>query len=89
MQLYHPNGYEVVIVDWLMPGMHGLEEAKALREIAPHHPIVLPAAWPSPLGDVPKNLVDAVFAKPWTNESLFAALKQALAVRRPTSVSKG
>lgn len=89
LQLYHPNGYEVVIVDWLMPGMNGLEVAKAIREIAPHQPIILTTAWQSPLGDVPKNLVDAVFAKPWTNESLFAALKQALAVRRPASVSKG
>lgn len=89
LQLYHPNGYEVVIVDWLMTGMNGLEVAKAIREIAPHQPIILTTAWQSPLGDVPKNLVDAVFAKPWTNESLFAALKQALAVRRPASVSKG
>jgi CheY-like chemotaxis protein len=87
LQLYHPNGYEVVIVDWLMPGMNGLEVAKAIREMAPHQPIILTTAWQSQLGDVPKNLVDAVFPKPWTNESLFAALKQALAVRRPVNTS--
>ncbi len=87
LQLFHPNAYEIVIVDWLMPGVNGLEVAKAIREMAPHQPIILTTAWQSQLGAVPENLVDAVFAKPWTNESLFAALQKALAVRRPVNAS--
>jgi signal transduction histidine kinase/ActR/RegA family two-component response regulator len=82
LQRYHPHGYEVVIVDWLMPGMNGLEVARAIRELSPHQPVILSTAWEAQLSAVPSGLVDAVIAKPWTNESLLAALKQALAAQR-------
>ncbi|MGQ9463536.1 MAG: CHASE2 domain-containing protein [Candidatus Fervidibacter sp.] len=83
LQLFKPNAYEVVIVDWLIPGMDGLEVARKIREMAPLQPIVLTTAWQSQL-DVKavSSIVDAVIPKPWTLRSLWEALRQAFHAQR-------
>ncbi len=83
LQLFKPNAYEVVIVDWLMPNMDGLSVAKAIREIAPIQPIVLTTAWQSQLdAEAVSGVVDAVIPKPWTPKSLWEALQQAFHAQR-------
>lgn len=85
LQLFKPNAYEVVIVDWLMPGMDGLAVAQAIREIAPIQPIVLTTAWQSQLdAEAVSSVVDAVIPKPWTPRSLFEALTQAFSNPKAT-----
>lgn len=83
LQLFKPNAYEVVIVDWLMPSMDGLSVAKAIREVAPIQPIVLTTAWQSQLdAEAVSGVVDAVIPKPWTPKSLWEALQQAFHAQR-------
>lgn len=77
LQLFKPGAYEVVIVDWLMPGMDGLMVAHAIREMAPSQPIVLTTAWEKQLDSGVVSVVDAVIPKPWTPRSLWEALQQA------------
>ncbi len=85
LQLFKPNAYEVVIVDWLMPGMDGLAVAQAIREVAPMQPIVLTTAWQSQLdAEAVSAIVDAVIPKPWTPKSLWEALQQAFRAQRMT-----
>jgi CheY-like chemotaxis protein len=83
LQLFKPNAYEVVIVDWLMPGMDGLTVAQAIREMAPLQPIVLTTAWQNQLdAEAVSSIVDAVIPKPWTPRSLWEALQQAFHTQR-------
>ncbi|MFN4179019.1 MAG: CHASE2 domain-containing protein [Armatimonadota bacterium] len=83
LQLFKPNAYEVVIVDWLMPGMDGLAVAQSIREIDPMQPIVLTTAWQSQLDiEAVSQVVDAVIPKPWTPKSLWEALQQAFHAQR-------
>ncbi|MCX7642747.1 MAG: CHASE2 domain-containing protein [Armatimonadetes bacterium] len=83
LQLFKPNAYEVVIVDWLMPGMDGLAVARSIRDMAPMQPIVLTTAWQSQLdAEAVSAIVDAVIPKPWTPKSLWEALKQAFHTQR-------
>jgi signal transduction histidine kinase/ActR/RegA family two-component response regulator len=83
LQLFKPNAYEVVIVDWLMPGMDGLTVAQAIREMAPLQPIVLTTAWQNQLdAEAVSSIVDAVIPKPWTPRSLWEALQQAFHIQR-------
>ncbi|MFA0753860.1 MAG: hypothetical protein IMHGJWDQ_001639 [Candidatus Fervidibacter sp.] len=89
LQLFKPNAYEVVIVDWLMPGMDGLAVAQAIREIAPTQPIVLTTAWENQLDANAVSVVDAVIPKPWTPRSLWEALQQAFHGQRVTLKPSG
>lgn len=83
LQLFKPNAYEVVIVDWLMPGMDGLEVARKIRDMVPLQPIVLTTAWQSQLDvEAVSSIVDAVIPKPWTLKSLCEALRQAFHAQR-------
>lgn len=83
LQLFKPNAYEVVIVDWLMLGMDGLEVARKIRDMAPFQPIVLTTAWQSQLDvEAVSPVVDAVIPKPWTPKSLWEALRQAFHAQR-------
>ncbi len=77
LQLFKPGAYEVVVVDWLMPGMDGLMVAHAIREMAPTQPIVLTTAWGSQLDAEAVKVVDAIIPKPWTPHTLWMALQQA------------
>ena len=82
----HP--YDVMLLDWQMPGMDGMATARALRQEAP--PAKLPlilmvnAYGRGKLADTPDaQLIAAVLSKPVTGSSLFDTLHEVLVQGRP------
>ena len=62
LELASMYSFDVVIVDYLMPGMNGAEVASAMRRLSPQAPIIMLSA----TVDVPEQalqLVDAFIAK--------------------------
>ncbi len=84
LQQFQPGGYEVVLVDWLMPGMNGLEVTKVIKQMLPDQTVILMTAWQQELGDSSHLPVDIVVAKPLTQQTLWAALQQAIQTRKVT-----
>jgi CheY-like chemotaxis protein len=56
--------FDLVILDYFMPGMRGSEVAIQIRDIAPSLPILMVTAYLEKLGDADKP-VDAVIGKPF------------------------
>lgn len=74
---------DVVVTDLGMPGMGGLEMARAARAIAPTVPVVLVTGW-AERQDVERARgrdVDAVLMKPVDPDRLTAAVAEAVAAR--------
>ena len=75
---YDGGGYDLVITDFLMPGMDGLELARLIKERARHTPVVLVTAhWErlSQLQQARLRHVDAVLEKPFSLEELNEVLR--------------
>jgi signal transduction histidine kinase/CheY-like chemotaxis protein len=70
---------DLVVVDYLMPGMNGVELVKRIREIAPDCPIILATGYADM--DAVGRVVDSRFIlrKPFRSEDLHLALTEALA----------
>jgi len=79
-----PTGFDVVMSDFTMPGITGMDLASQIHEVRPDLPVIITTG----LGrsDI---LVDAwvteVLPKPYTTEALGAVLLRALTPRRNTS----
>lgn len=74
---------EVVVTDYGMPGLNGLDIAGRLRIVAPHTPIVLLTGWAIDAdADMPDNIV-RVLGKPVTMKALGEALATCRATDRP------
>jgi len=74
---------DVVVTDMGMPGMGGLEMARAAREIAPSVPVVLVTGWTGHQ-DIERargREVDAVLVKPVDPDQLTAVVASVLAAR--------
>lgn len=84
LQQFQPGSYEVVLVDWLMPGMNGLEVAKIIKQMIPDQTVILMTAWQQELGDSSHLPVDVVISKPLTQQTLWEALNQAIQTRKVT-----
>ncbi len=77
------SSVDVVVTDLGMPGMGGLEMARAAREIAPTVPVVLVTGW-AEHQDIERargREVDAVLVKPVDPDQLTEAVAVALASR--------
>ena len=75
---YNEGGYDLVITDFLMPGIDGLELARLIKERAPHTPVVLITAYSENLlhDEQPRlKYVDAVLGKPFPIEQLYDVLR--------------
>lgn len=75
---------DVVVTDLGMPGMGGLEMARAAKAIAPSVPVVVVSGW-TERDDVERargREVDAVLLKPVDPESLTGAVAGSVAGRR-------
>ena len=69
IELVKRQPFDLVILDYFMPGMHGSEVALHIRDIAPSLPILMITAYLEKLGDSDKP-VDAVIGKPFGIEDL-------------------
>lgn len=72
-------GYDLIITDFLMPGMDGLELARLIKERSPHTPVVLFTAYLEALSSNEKGRlqnIDALLGKPFSLEQLHEALRR-------------
>jgi CheY-like chemotaxis protein len=78
------SAVDVVVTDVGMPGMGGLEMARAAKEIAPKVPVVVVTGW-AERDDIARargREVDAVLVKPVDPDALAAAVNEVAALRR-------
>lgn len=78
------NSIDVVVTDVGMPGMGGLEMARAVKSIAPTVPVVIVTGW-AERDDITRargHEVDAVLIKPVDPDALAAAVSDVVAGRR-------
>ena len=78
-----PGDFDLVLTDYLMPGMVGLDVARAVHDLRPDLPIVLLTGF---IEDLPDETIRAagvrrLVSKPVTLQELAAALRDALAAR--------
>ncbi|WP_051516803.1 response regulator [Herbaspirillum sp. RV1423] len=77
VRLRHNLPYDIFLLDWKMPGMDGIEAAKAIREASSPHkqpPIVIMVtahARDDVLNSPDAELLDAVITKPLTPSTLY------------------
>lgn len=72
------DAIDIVVTDQTMPGIHGEELARILKEQAPNLPVVLISGADHPSGPH----IDGFVAKPFTTEQLAHSIRQALNARR-------
>jgi CheY-like chemotaxis protein len=72
LQLFTGSRYDVVIVDYLMPGMLGDELAQNIKNLAPAQPILMVTAFAEKLVDA--SPADAVLGKPLSIDALRRAM---------------
>lgn len=77
IELLKCQPFDLAILDYFMPGMHGSQVALRFREIAPSMPILMVTAYLEKLGNSDKS-VDAVVGKPFAIEDLRSAIVKLL-----------
>lgn len=87
LKLFQDKRFDVIVTDYRMPGMNGLELIGRIRQIEPHARIILLSKMAEPLGLNAENTgADAVIAKTFNEVSLLPrAVKRLLnrPVRKP------
>jgi two-component system, OmpR family, response regulator len=78
------HSVDVVVTDVGMPGMGGLEMAKAAKAIAPTVPVVIVTGWAErdDIARARRKDVDAVLIKPVDPDALTAAVSEVVQGRR-------
>ncbi len=73
LRIFKPGLFDLVIIDYFMPGMKGQELAGRIKQIAPSQPILMVTAYYEKLvqSDQP---VDAILSKPFGVEELRNAI---------------
>jgi CheY-like chemotaxis protein len=77
LELFHRDLLDLVIIDYFMPQMEGLELAQNIKLSAPSLPILMVTAYLEKLVDTDKP-VDAVLAKPFGIADLREAIGRLL-----------
>jgi CheY-like chemotaxis protein len=77
IELLKIQPFDLVILDYFMPGMRGSQLALRIRDIAPSLPMLMITAYLEKLGDSDKP-VDAVIGKPFAIEELRRAIAKLL-----------
>lgn len=78
LDLVSRQSFDLVILDFAMPGMLGGEVALNIKRIAPALPILMVTAYLEKLSDSDKP-VDAILGKPFAVDELRRAIKKLLA----------
>ena len=76
LQLFTGSTYDLVIMDYFMPGVRGDELAHLIRQLVPAQPIIMVTAYQEKLvdADIP---ADAVLGKPFSIDDLRRAVAAA------------
>ena len=77
IELLKSQPFDLAILDYFLPGMHGSQVALRFREIAPSMPILMVTAYLEKPRDSDKP-VDAVIGKPFAIEELRRAIAELL-----------
>ncbi|MDA0748524.1 MAG: PAS domain S-box protein, partial [bacterium] len=82
LTLFRRKQHDLVITDWVMSGMSGLEVAEQVKELSAHTVVVLMTGWET-LGTAAENhdAVDLVVTKPFDSVKLNRALQQVAQLR--------
>jgi CheY-like chemotaxis protein len=79
LALYEPQKFDLIFMDFEMPGMKGNELAAAIRARDPRQPIILVTAYSDlALHMEPTPQVDLVIGKPWSVGELRTAVTKVL-----------
>jgi len=73
LDLVSRQSFDLVMLDYAMPGMQGWEVALNIKRIAPALPILMVTAYLEKLGGIDKP-VDAVLGKPFAMDELRSAI---------------
>jgi len=79
---YH-EGFDVVVLDLVMPKMDGWEVAHFTRQLQPNAAVLLLTGWGESLADQNDGRVDAVVSKPVTMRELNQTIARAVIGRQP------
>ena len=85
LEVFAANPVEAVVLDYSMPGMHGGEVARRMREVKPQVPILLLSAYVGLPPEV-RQLVDVYMTKGEGAPALLKRLRALLAQPRPSRV---
>ncbi len=82
LELFDPAQHELVMTDFGMPDLNGLQLATALHDRSPDTPIILVTGWGNELDpEEPPRGIARVLAKPYRLASVLEAVTDALAVK--------
>jgi|SRR5579872_983728 len=70
LALFDPAKHDLVVTDYTMPGMNGLELAQAIRERSPAKPIIMITAHSNSITSDRRAHLDAVLGKPFQVQEL-------------------
>jgi two-component system sensor histidine kinase/response regulator len=70
------SGFDLVLLDWMMPGMTGLDVALAIRDLESPPKVILLSSWAMPSSEH-ESMVDAFLAKPVKPSSLLDTIMEA------------
>ena len=76
LQLFQTSRFDLVITDYLMPGMLGDELAQSIRSLAPGQPILMVTAYVEKL-IAAGQAAESMLCKPWSVEELRLAVARA------------
>ena len=77
LDLFAKDRFDLVITDFLMPGMNGCDLAAKLKQLAPSQRILLISGYAREVGARPKH-VDAILPKPFSLPALRDVFAQLL-----------
>ena len=79
LEMFLQKRHELVISDWVMTGMSGLDVAERIKQQSPQTVVVLMTGWEFKGTAVDESrAIDLVFSKPFDSEKLHRTLQQAV-----------
>lgn len=77
MSLFHQQDFDLVITDWLMPVMTGIDISRKMKLYRPNIPIILLTGWGNLFNkeNIRDNPVDHLLSKPCDAEKLIEKVK--------------